>query len=50
MQPSVDIVSRKIRLRQLRCFVTVVRMKGFMQAAQAMGLTQPAVSRSIREL
>ncbi|MEL6952414.1 MAG: LysR substrate-binding domain-containing protein [Pseudomonadota bacterium] len=50
MQPSVDIVSRKIRLRQLRCFVTVVRMKGFMQAAQTMGLTQPAVSRSIREL
>ncbi|MEO1677298.1 MAG: LysR substrate-binding domain-containing protein [Pseudomonadota bacterium] len=50
MTQSADILSRKIRLRQLRCFVTVARMKSFVVAAETLGLTQPAVSRSVREL
>ena len=47
---DVDRVSRKLKLRQLRCFVTVAREKSFVAAAEALGLTQPAVSRSVREL
>lgn len=50
MKPDADTVSRKIRLRQLRCFVTVARMKSFVVAADKLGLTQPAISRSVREL
>lgn len=43
-------IARNIRLRQLRCFVTVARKRSFVLAAEELGLTQPAVSRSIREL
>ncbi len=50
MQNTTDPYVHKIRLRQLRCFVTVARKKSFVLAAEALGLTQPAVSRSIREL
>lgn len=42
--------AHKIRLRQLRCFVAVARKKSFVLAAETLGLTQPAVSRSVREL
>ncbi|MEM7464381.1 MAG: LysR substrate-binding domain-containing protein [Pseudomonadota bacterium] len=42
--------ARNIRLRQLRCFVTVARRRSFVLAAEELGLTQPAVSRSVREL
>ena len=42
--------ARKIRLRHLRCFVTVARLRSFVHASDALGLTQPAVSRSVREL
>jgi len=47
---EVDLVSKKIRLRQIRCFVTVARRRSFVLAAESLGLTQPAVSRSVREL
>lgn len=50
MTQDADAISQKIRFRQLRCFVTVARMKSFIGAADSLGLTQPAVSRSIREL
>ncbi|MEO1238887.1 MAG: LysR substrate-binding domain-containing protein [Pseudomonadota bacterium] len=50
MKQEADLVSQKLRLRQLRCFVTVARMKSFVAAADSLGLTQPAVSRSVREL
>jgi len=43
-------LTTKIRLRQLRCFVTVARKKSFVLASEELGLTQPAVSRSIKEL
>ncbi|WP_419907258.1 LysR substrate-binding domain-containing protein [Hoeflea sp.] len=49
MNPN-DRVAQKIRLRQLRCFVTVARKKSFVLASRELGLTQPAVSRSVREL
>ncbi|MGP6089919.1 LysR substrate-binding domain-containing protein [Antarctobacter jejuensis] len=42
--------SKKVRLRQLRCFVAVARKKSFVLASEDLGLTQPAVSRSVREL
>lgn len=50
MLQDADVISRKIRLRQLRCFVAVARKKSFVLAAEELRLTQPAVSRSIREL
>ncbi|MEM9317864.1 MAG: LysR substrate-binding domain-containing protein [Pseudomonadota bacterium] len=50
MQDTTASHFQKIRLRQVRCFVTVARKKSFVLAADDMGLTQPAVSRSVREL
>ncbi|MEO1024413.1 MAG: LysR substrate-binding domain-containing protein [Pseudomonadota bacterium] len=50
MQHDADALSNKLRIRQLRCFVTVARKKSFVAAAESLGLTQPAVSRSVREL
>lgn len=50
MQHDADAISNKLRIRQLRCFVTVARKKSFVAAADSLGLTQPAVSRSVREL
>ncbi|MEM1235081.1 MAG: LysR substrate-binding domain-containing protein [Pseudomonadota bacterium] len=50
MEQEANLISQKLRLRQLRCFATVARMKSFVAAAESLGLTQPAVSRSIREL
>ncbi|MEM9432682.1 MAG: LysR substrate-binding domain-containing protein [Pseudomonadota bacterium] len=50
MKHNADTISNKLRIRQLRCFVTVARKKSFVAAADSLGLTQPAVSRSVREL
>lgn len=50
MKQGADVVARKIRLRQLRCFVAVARKKSFVLAAEELRLSQPAVSRSVREL
>ncbi|OED46989.1 LysR substrate-binding domain-containing protein [Leisingera sp. S232] len=47
---SSSRLTTKIRLRQLRCFVAVARKKSFVLASEELGLTQPAVSRSIKEL
>ncbi|MEM6637376.1 MAG: LysR substrate-binding domain-containing protein [Pseudomonadota bacterium] len=49
MTEHLDLTT-KIRLRQLRCFVKVARKKSFVLASEELGLTQPAVSRSIKEL
>ncbi|MGR3479988.1 LysR substrate-binding domain-containing protein [Salipiger marinus] len=40
----------RLRFRQVRCFLEVAQRGSFMAAAEVLGLTQPAVSRSIREL
>ena len=41
---------RKVSLRQMHCFVEVARRRSFVSAANAIGITQSAVSRSVREL
>ncbi|MEM7268732.1 MAG: LysR substrate-binding domain-containing protein [Pseudomonadota bacterium] len=45
-----SVLASKVRIRQLRCFVFVARRRSFVAAADEMGLTQPAISRSVREL
>lgn len=47
---SFMATSREIRFRHIRCFVAVVRKRSFVLAADELGLTQSALSRSIREL
>ncbi|WNL39058.1 LysR substrate-binding domain-containing protein [Halomonas sp. PAMB 3232] len=40
----------RISFRQIRCFIAVAQNGSFMAAANVLGITQPAVSRSIREI
>lgn len=52
-RPAIENPARllaKLRFRQVRCFLEVSQRGSFMAAADVLGLTQPAVSRSIREL
>ncbi|PWV98920.1 LysR family pca operon transcriptional activator [Hoeflea marina] len=42
--------SRRIKIRHLESFVEVARQKSVGRAATSLGLTQPAVTRTIREL
>ncbi|MHA6264892.1 LysR substrate-binding domain-containing protein [Arenibacterium sp. CAU 1754] len=44
------MISRRIRMRHLRCFLAVARCGSVSRAAETMGTVQPSVSRSIREL
>jgi DNA-binding transcriptional LysR family regulator len=39
-----------INLRQIRHFVTLVRLQSYVRAAEELGLTQPALSRSLQAL
>ena len=41
---------RRIKLRHLKSFSEIVRLGSFKQAADALGLTQPAISRTMAEL
>ncbi|WMT87585.1 pca operon transcription factor PcaQ [Pelagibacterium sp. 26DY04] len=45
--PSID---PRIKLRHLACFIETNRQGGVLPAAEALGLTQPAVSKSLAEL
>jgi len=47
---SKGLASNRIRMRHLRCFLSVANLGSVTRAAEAMGTVQPAVSRSIREL
>jgi len=44
------LASSRIRMRHLRCFLSVANLGSATRAAEAMGTVQPAVSRSLREL
>lgn len=44
------MVDPRIRLRHLSCFLETIRMGSVARAGEALGLTQPAVSRGIAEL
>lgn len=47
---SAGNLVRKLTLRQLQIFVTVVRLQGYTRAAEALHLSQPTVSMQIRKL
>lgn len=44
------MMESRIKLRHLRCFLEVARRKSVVRAAESLHMTQPAVSRAIREL
>lgn len=46
----VDLVARRLKLRDLRLLDAVVRSKSIARAAAQLGLTQPAVSKALSEL
>jgi DNA-binding transcriptional LysR family regulator len=46
----VDRISRRVTLRELRLLLAVARSGSILKAAQDIGLTQPAVSKSIADL
>lgn len=47
---KVKMVSKRIRMRHLRCFLAVADLGSVTRAAERMGTVQPSVSRSLREL
>lgn len=49
-QPSLDAFRSRIRLRHLHCFVAVAQTQHLGRAGERLGLTQPAVSKTLTEL
>lgn len=47
---KMDVVGRRVTLRELRLFLAVARSGSIVKAANEIGLTQPALSKSIAEL
>ncbi|WP_284701165.1 pca operon transcription factor PcaQ [Rhodoplanes tepidamans] len=50
MRRRDDILDPRIRLRHLTCFLEVTRLKSVGRAAELLGVTQPAVSKTLHEL
>lgn len=48
--PKSPIIDNRIKFRHLQCFIEVVRQGGVVRAANYLSLTQPAVSKKLREL
>lgn len=44
------MIDRRIKFRHIQCFVEIAREKSFKQAAEKLFLTQPAISKSLKEL
>ena len=44
------VLDPRIRLRHISCFIEVARQQGMVKAAQALGMTQPGVSKTLMEL
>lgn len=47
---ATSLLDPRIKLRHISCFLEVTRQGGVVAASQALGLSQPAVSKSIAEL
>jgi DNA-binding transcriptional LysR family regulator len=47
---SVDAIVRRVTLRELRLLAVIARSGSILKAAQEVGLTQPAVSKSLADL
>lgn len=47
---SVDLVAKRVTLRELRLFLAVARSGSLLRAADDIGLSQPALSKAIAEL
>ncbi|MGH6625963.1 MAG: LysR family transcriptional regulator, partial [Burkholderiaceae bacterium] len=46
----MDVFSRAVQLRHLRCFVAVAQQRHLARAAEKLALSQPAVSKTLVEL
>ncbi len=44
------MISRRIKFRHIQCFVEIVREKSFKVAAEKLFVTQPAISKTLKEL
>jgi len=44
------MVDRRIKFRHIQCFVEIAREKSFKRAAEKLFLTQPAISKTLKEL
>jgi len=44
------MIDRRIKIRHIQCFVEIVRQKSMKKAATKLYLTQPAISKTMKEL
>ena len=48
--PRAGLIDPRIKFRHLSCFLEVARQRGFVKAATILNITQPAVSKTLKEL